>query len=84
MTTLSVPTQYGLISIYEIQRIEDLCAILIKISNKVLNDFRLMSLMARTLISHIWLMAPSNMPPEHIEVVPIHTGLSKIRSRPVL
>ena len=42
-----------------------------------------MSLMARTITSHIWLMAPSNMPPQYIEMVPIHAGLAKIRAGPV-
>ena len=60
------------------------CVILIKISNKVFNEFPPMSLMARTLISHIWMMAPSNMLPQHIEKVPTHAGLDKIKSRPVL
>ena len=84
MTTLSVPPQYGLISTYEIRRREELCTILIKMSNEVFNEFLPMSLMAHILTSHIWLMAPSNMPPQHIETVPLHTGLAKIRSRPVL
>ena len=39
MATLSIPTQYGLIITYEIQTREELCAILIKTSNKVFNDF---------------------------------------------
>ena len=50
MTTLSVPPKYGLISTYEIRRIEELCAMLIKTSNKVLNEFPLMSFMTCTLI----------------------------------
>ena len=82
--TLSVPHWYELIKIYDIKGREELCAILIKISIKVLNKFPPMSLMACTLISHIWMMAPSNMPPQNIETVPIHTDLSKIRSRPVI
>ena len=84
MTTLSVPPQYGLISTYDIQIREELCTILIKMSNGVFNEFPPMSLMVYILTSHIWLMAPSNMPPHHIETVPIHTGLAKISSRPVL
>ena len=84
MTTLSVPPQYGLISTYEIRRREDLCKIIIKIINKVFDNFPPMSLMACTLISHIWLMATPNMPPQHIETVPIHNVLAKSRSGPVL
>ena len=84
MTTLSVPPRYGLISTYEIQRREELYTILIKMSNELFNEFPPMSPMACTLISHICLMAPSNMPPQHIETVPIHTGLTKTRSGPVL
>ena len=61
-----------------------MCEILIKMSNKVFDDFPLMSLMALTLIFHIWLMSPYNMPPQHIEMVPIHASISKIRSRPVI
>ena len=61
-----------------------MCAILIKMSNKVFIEFPPMILMARTIILHIWLMDPSNMPPQHIDTVPIHTGLAKIRSGPVL
>ena len=53
-------------------------------SNKVFNNFPLMSLMDRTLTSHIWMMAPSNMPLQNIEMVPIHAGLAKNRSRTVL
>ena len=82
MTTLSIPPQYGLK--YEIRRREELCAILIKMSNKFFDKFPPMSLMACTLTSHIWMMAPSNMPPQHIETVPIHACLAKIRSRPVI
>ena len=84
MNILSVPSWYGLISTYEIQRIEYMCVILIKTSNKVFNKFPPMSLMAFTLILHIWLMAPLKMPPQHIKTVTIHTGFAKIRSRPVL
>ena len=84
MATLSVPPQYGLISIDDIQRREEMCAILIKTSNKVFNEFPPMSLMARTLISHIWMMAPSNMPSQNIKMVPINAGIAKIRSRSVL
>ena len=39
ITTLSVPPWYGLTSTYEIRRREELCAILINMSKKVLNDF---------------------------------------------
>ena len=84
MTTLSVPLQYGLISTYEIRRIEDLCAIFIKMSNKVFNKFPPMSLMAHTLTLYIWLMAPSNTLPQYIKIVPIHPGIPKIRRRPVI
>ena len=84
MTSLSVPLQYGLISTYEIRGREYLCVILIKRINEVFNEFPLMILMYCTLTSHIWLMAPSNMPPQHIETVPIHAGFSKTRSRPVI
>ena len=84
MTTLSVPTLYGIIRTYEIQSREELCAILITMSNKFFNDFPPMSLMACTLISQICLMAPSNIPPHYIKTVPIHAGLAKSRIRPVL
>ena len=66
MTTLYLPPRYGLISTYEIRRREELCVILIKKSNKVFNNFTPISLMARTLTSHIFMMAPSNMPPQNI------------------
>ena len=61
-----------------------MCAILIEMSNKVFNEFPPMSLIARTLILHIWLMDPSNMPPQHIETVHIHNSLYKRRIGPVL
>ena len=61
-----------------------MCAILIKTSIEVFNKFPPMILIARTLTSHIWMMATSNMPPQHIKTVPIHAGLAKIRSGPVL
>ena len=77
MTTLSVPPQYGLIGKYEIRRREEMYAILIKISNKVLNEFPLISLMDFTIISYICLMTPSDMPPQNIETVTIHSGLAK-------
>ena len=83
-TTLSVPLRYGLISPYYIRRREELCVILIKMSNKVFNNFPPMILMACTLTSHIWLMAPSNIPPQNIKTVTIHAGISKSRSRPIL
>ena len=67
MTTLSVPPRYGTIITYEIRRREELCAILIKMSNEVFSKFPQMSLMDRTLISHIWLVTPSNMSPQHIK-----------------
>ena len=53
MTTMSIPPWYGLIRTYEIRRREELCVILIKMSNEVFNKFPPMSLMARTLTSHI-------------------------------
>ena len=84
MTTLSIPPRYGLVSTDDIRRREELCTILIKISNKVFNRFPPMSLMACTLILHIWMVAPSDMPPHNIKMVPIHVGLSKIRSITVL
>ena len=34
-----------------------------------------MILMARTLTSHTWMMAPLNMSPQHIKTVPINAGL---------
>ena len=66
MTTLYLPPRYGIISTYEIRRVEELCAILIKMSTKVFNAFSPMSLMSLTLTSHISIMDPSNMPPHHI------------------
>ena len=84
MTTLFVPPQYGLISIDDIQMREELCSITIKISNKVFNEFPLMSVMDHYLILHIWMMDPSNMPPHQIEMVPTHAGLAKIRIRTAL
>ena len=84
MTTLSIPPRYGLIITYEIQSIEELCAILIKISNRVFGEFPPMRLIACTLTSQTWLMYPSNMPPHHIKTVIIHAGIDKSRSRPVL
>ena len=44
MTTLTIPPRYILISTYDIRRREYLCAILIKMSNKVFNKFPPMSL----------------------------------------
>ena len=84
MTTLYVLPRYELISTYEIRRREYLCVILIKTSNEVFNKFPLISLMDHSLISQIWMIDPSNMPPQHIEMVPIHTGLTKRRSGLVL
>ena len=84
MTTLSVPPRYLLVSTYEIRRREELCVILIKISNEVFNKFSPMSLMARTFTSYIYLMAPLNMPPQNIKTVSIHIGLAKSRSSPVI
>ena len=52
-----------------------MCAILIKISNKVSNKFPPMSIMDHTVISHICLMALLNMPPQHIKTAPIHAGI---------
>ena len=43
-----------------------------------------MILMACTLTLNIWLMDPSDIPPQHIGTVPIHAGIAKSRSRPVL
>ena len=43
-------------------------------SNGVFNEFPPISLMSRTLILQILLMAPSNMPPQHIKTVHSHTG----------
>ena len=63
MTTLSIPPIYGLIITHETRRRESLCAILIKTSNKIFNEFPPMILMDRTLTFHIWLIDPSNMPP---------------------
>ena len=51
MTTLSLPPWYGLISTYEIRRREEMCEILIKMSNEVFNKFQPMILMACTLTS---------------------------------
>ena len=84
MTTLYVPPRYGLISTYEIRRIEGLYAILIKISNEVFNEFPPMSLMACTPTLHMRLMDPSNIPTQNIETVHIHAGLAKSRSGHVL
>ena len=81
--TLSVPPRYGIVSTYDIRRREELCEILIKTSKKVFNKFPPMSLMACTPTSDIWLMSPLDMSPQNIETVPIHTGIDKIRSRPV-
>ena len=67
MTTLSVPPRYGLSSTEDIQRIEYLCEILIKISKQLFKKIPPMSLMAHTLISHIFLMDPLDMPPQHIK-----------------
>ena len=50
MNTLSVPLQYWLISTYDIWNREELCSILIKISNKFFNKFLPMSLMDCNLI----------------------------------
>ena len=85
MTNMYVPPRYGLIITYGTQRREEMCVILIKMSNKIFNEFSLMSFMYLTLTLHlhVWLMDPPNMPPQDIEVS-IHSGLSKIRSRPVL
>ena len=33
---------------------------------------------------HIWMMAPSNMPPQNIKTVPIYDSIDKSRSGPVL
>ena len=76
MNTLSVPSRYGIISTYEIRRREELCTIVIKMSNEVFIEFPPMILMARTVILHIWLMDPSKMPPHHIKTLHIHTGLA--------
>ena len=84
MTTLSIPTRYWLTSTYEIRRREELCTIPIKISNKVFKKIPPINLMDFTFTSHIWLLDPPNIPPQHIETVPIHAGLSKFRCRPVL
>ena len=84
MTTLFLPPRYGIISTYDIQRREDLCTILTKISNKFFTKFPPISLMARTITFHILLMIPSNMHSYNIKNVPIHSGLAKIRSRAVL
>ena len=84
MNTLYIPPQYGLISTYDIDSREELCAILIKISKKVFNDFPPTILSAHAIILHICLMDPLDMPPQHIKTVPIHVGLKKIRSRPVI
>ena len=84
MTTLYVPPQYGLIRKDDIQRRDDMCAILIKINNKVFREFPPMILTACTTITHIWMMDPSNMPSQNIKMVPINAGIAKIRSRSVL
>ena len=60
-----------------------MCAILIKIINKLINEFLPMILMDFNLTLHIWLMDPSNITPQNILIVPIHAGLAKIRSIPV-
>ena len=66
MTNLSVPPQYGLVGTDDKQRREELCAILIKISRKLINGFPPMSLMDHTLIFHIWMMDPPKITPQHI------------------
>ena len=57
-TKLFLPPWYVLIITDDIQRREELCEILIKISKKIFKNFPPMSLMYHTLILQIWLMAP--------------------------
>ena len=83
MNSLNLPPQYGLISTDEIQSRDEMRAIIIKFSNKVFNKFTQILLMAHTLISHIWMRDPLNMPPQNIEMVPTHDSFAKISMIPV-